>query len=138
MDPPLSHTYCDWKSILIIWQDITARRLQKFQFSNFLLNWKIFGSTASAIIQNSQFSISFMNSVKLETTAEDKHLKTQILTIWMNWEKLCPNLSLLENEIGNLHKPSWSHNWSHFKVNIMNDVFSNFKNQSMNCDKYAF
>ena len=56
----------------------------------------------------------------------------------MNWEKLCPNLSLLENEIGNLHKPSWSHNWSHFKVNIMNDVFSNFKNQSMNCDKYVF
>ena len=79
-----------------------------------------------------------MNSVKLETTAENKQLKTQILTIWMNWEKLCPNLSLLENEIGNLHKPSWSHNWSHFKVNTMNDVFSNFKNQSMNCDKYVF
>ena len=38
----------------------------------------------------------------------------------MNWEKLCPNLSFtVENKIGNLYKKDCSH----FKHNIMNDIF---------------
>ena len=36
-------------------------RIQKFQFSNSLVNWEKFGSTAYANIQKSQYSISFMN-----------------------------------------------------------------------------
>ena len=35
----------------------------------------------------------------------DQHFRIQILNLWMNWEKLFPNLSFpVENEMGNLHK----------------------------------
>ena len=47
--------------------------------------------------------------------AQDQHLKIQISNLQMNWEKLCPNLSLtVKNKMGNLHKKGWSH----FKLNI--------------------
>ena len=32
-----------------------------------------------------------------------------ILNLWMNWEKLCPELSFaVENKVGNSHKKGWS------------------------------
>ena len=38
-------------------------------------------------------------------TAQEQHLKIQILNLWMNWEKLCPNLNFaVENKMMNLHK----------------------------------
>ena len=47
--------------------------------------------------------------------AQDQHFKIKILNLWMNWEKLCSNLSLtVGNKMGNLHKKGWSH----FKLNI--------------------
>ena len=48
-------------------------------------------------------------------TAQDQHFKIQILSLWMNWEKVCPNLNFsVENKMGNSHKKIWSH----FKLNI--------------------
>ena len=44
--------------------------------------------------------------------------KTQFLIFFMNWEKLCPNLSFtVEKKVVHLRK------CSHFKLNIMNEVF---------------
>ena len=38
-------------------------------------------------------------------TAQDQHLKIKILNLWMNWEKLCPNLSsTVENKMENSRK----------------------------------
>ena len=38
-------------------------------------------------------------------TDQDQHFKIQILNLWMNLEKLCPNLSFtVKNKIGNSHK----------------------------------
>ena len=38
------------------------------------------------------------------TINQDQHFKIQILNLWMNWEKLCPNLSFtVENKLGNSH-----------------------------------
>ena len=35
---------------------------------------------------------------------------SDILNLWMNWERLCPNLSFTdENKMGNLHEKWWSH-----------------------------
>ena len=46
-----------------------------------------------------------------------KPFKIQILNRWMNWQKLCPNLSFtVENKIGNSQKKGWSH----FERNINN------------------
>ena len=47
-----------------------------------------------------------MNCKKLEVyTAQDQYFKIQILSLWMNWEKLFPNLSfIIENKMGNSHK----------------------------------
>ena len=48
-------------------------------------------------------------------TAQDQHFTIQILKLWMNWEKLCPNsIFTVENNIGNSHRKRWSH----FKLNI--------------------
>ena len=48
-------------------------------------------------------------------STQDQHFKIQILNLWMDWEKLCPNLSFtVENNMGNPHKKGWSH----FKLNI--------------------
>ena len=43
--PLLSHMSYR-KTILTIWQNVKARRLQKSRFANSLVNWKIFGSVA--------------------------------------------------------------------------------------------
>ena len=54
-------------------------------------------------------------SLKYTHTAQDQHFNIQILNLWMNWEKLCPNLSFtIENKMGNLHK-KWP---SNIKLNI--------------------
>ena len=48
--------------------------------------------------------------------------------VWVNWEKLCPNLSFtVENKMGNLH------NSGHILY-----FSSDFKNLSMNWDEYVF
>ena len=37
--------------------------------------------------------------------AQDQHFKIQILNLWMNWENLCPNLSITnENKMDNSNK----------------------------------
>ena len=93
-------------------------RGQKYQFSNFLMNWGKFGSAICAF-QKSRFS-SFMNWENLVKIyiAQDQHFKIQILNLWMNWENLCPNLSfIVENKMDKSHKKVWSH----FKLN-MNDL----------------
>ena len=60
-----------------------------------------------------------MNWEKLGSihTAQDQHFKIQILNLWMNWERICHNLSFTdENRMDNLHKKGWPH----FKLNINN------------------
>ena len=44
--PPLILTYQAWKSNLTIWQNMKVSGIQKFQFSNSIVNWQKFGSTA--------------------------------------------------------------------------------------------
>ena len=44
--PPLLLTYQAWKSNLTIWQNMKVSGIQKFQFSNSIVNWQKFGSTA--------------------------------------------------------------------------------------------
>ena len=43
---PLLLTYQTWKNILTIWWNMKVSRIQKFQFSNPLVNWEKSGSTA--------------------------------------------------------------------------------------------
>ena len=39
---------------------------------------------------------------------EKQHFKIQILNLWMNWEKLCPNLSFtVKTNIENSQKKGW-------------------------------
>ena len=48
-------------------------------------------------------------------TTQDQHFTIQMFNLWMNLEKLCPNLCFaVESKTGNSHK-KW---WSHFKHNI--------------------
>ena len=56
------------------------------------------------------------NQAFQKITAQNQHFKIQILNLWMNWEKLCPNLSVttVENDMGDSLKKFWSH----FKLNI--------------------
>ena len=44
--PPFLHTYQTQKIVLIIRQNIKVSKIQKYQFSNSLVNWEKFGSTA--------------------------------------------------------------------------------------------
>ena len=44
--PHLLHTYQAWKTVLKIWQNLKVCGIQKFKFSNSLVNWEKFGSTA--------------------------------------------------------------------------------------------
>ena len=44
--PPLLLTYQAGKSSLTIWQNMKVSGIQKFQFSNSIVNWQKFGSTA--------------------------------------------------------------------------------------------
>ena len=41
---PLLLIYEAWKSNLTIWQNMRVSRIQKFQFSNSIVNWQKFGS----------------------------------------------------------------------------------------------
>ena len=80
-----------------------ARRLQKSQFSNILVNWEKFGSAALAF-QKSQFT-TFMNREKRGSIHSSRPTLIQILNLRMNWERIYPNLSFtVENKMGNLHK----------------------------------
>ena len=47
-----------------------------------------------------------MNQENLEIyKAQDQHFKIHILNLWMNRERIWPNLSFtFENKMGNLHK----------------------------------
>ena len=56
---------------------------------------------------------------KLGRSAKDRHSKISILNLWMKKKKFCPNLRFtVENKIGDLYKTN-----SHFKLNIMNEIF---------------
>ena len=44
--PHLLHTYQAWKTVLKIRQNLKVCGIQKFKFSNSLVNWEKFGSTA--------------------------------------------------------------------------------------------
>ena len=94
-----------------------SRELQKSQFPNFLVKWEhsknsVFhllpklGKNEKSIKSNSQKSQKnlFVNWEKRATTSQEQYSKISFLNLWMNLEKLCPNLSFnVENEIGNLH-----------------------------------
>ena len=46
-----------------------------------------------------------MNWENLVYTVQDQLFKIQILNLWTNWERTCPNLIFaVENKMGNLHK----------------------------------
>ena len=112
MAPLWGHMASCWKTTLTIWPNMKARG-QKYQFSNFSVNWGKIGNAIQAF-QKSQFSISFMNWEKIYT-APDQHFKIQMLNLRMSWENLGPNLSFtVENKMGNSRKRGWSH----FKLNI--------------------
>ena len=87
-------------------------RGQKFQFSNFLVNWGKVGNAIQAF-QKSRFFLRIRKYSEIYTVP-DQHFKIQILNLWMSWENLCPNLTFTgENKIWNSHKTGWSH----FKLN---------------------
>ena len=81
-----------------------------WQNMNFLMNWWKFECAIWAI-QKSKFSSLLWTGKNLKVyTAQDQHFKIQILNLWINWEKLCPNFSFtVENKMGNSHKKVWSH-----------------------------
>ena len=99
-----THTKQAWNTVLTIWQNMKVSRIQKFQFSNSLVNWEKFGSTAQANIQESQNSISFMNQkiLRSPTTATLTNLNFQS---FCNLRKsLKYSLSSTVENKGNLHK----------------------------------
>ena len=59
-------------------------RGQKYQFSNFSVNWGKIGNAIQAF-QKSQFSISFMNWEKLGNTHSPRST-FQMLNLWMSLE----------------------------------------------------
>ena len=63
------------------------------------------------LFKNPNFSPLFLIGKNLEAyTAQGKHFKIQILNLWLNFEKFCPNLSLIvENKIANSHKKEDGH-----------------------------
>ena len=90
-------------------------RGQKYQFSNFLMNWGNL-EVQSKLFKNANFPsfLGIRKNMKVYTT-QDQHFEIQILKLWMSWEKLCPNLSFTgKNKMENLSKKVWPH----FKLNI--------------------
>ena len=95
--------------------------LQKYKFPKCLVNWEKFGIATEATLRspdrvtfkNLKVSLWIGNNLEvslwvrknLEVKSKTNTQKIPVLNLWMNWEKLCPNLSFtVENKIGNLHK----------------------------------
>ena len=58
------------------------------------MNWENLGSSARTTFKNQNLFVNW-----------EQQKKIRILHLWMNWEKLSPNLSFtVESKIGNLHK----------------------------------
>ena len=68
-----------------------------------------------SIFKNPNSPLLWIRKILEVYTAQEQHFNIQILNLWMNSERICPNLSFtVENKMGNLHKKGWSH----FKLNI--------------------
>ena len=91
-----------------------SRGSQKSQISNSLVNWEQFGNATqanikklnfpyfSSIIKNWEVQIEQHSKssklplwicTKMEVQPKTNTQKIPILNVWINWEKLCPNLS---------------------------------------------
>ena len=58
-----------------------------------------------SVIRNENPKDLFVDWEQVGSAASDQHSKIPISNLWMNWAKLCPNLSFtFENKKGNLHK----------------------------------
>ena len=55
------------------------------------MNWEKFRSPARAILKSSKILWEFGKNLKVRP--ETNVQKILILNLWMNWERLCPNLS---------------------------------------------
>ena len=103
-----------FKTILTIWQNLESSG-QKSQFSNFLENWENL-EVQSRLFKNLNFPFILWMSKKLASIHRPRPtFQNPNLDLWINWEKLCLNLSLtVENNSGN----SLKKRWPHFKLNI--------------------
>ena len=64
--PPLLYIYQAWKTVLTVWQNMKVSEIQKFQFSNSLVSWEKFGSTALANIKKITIFNLFHELAKIE------------------------------------------------------------------------
>ena len=98
-------------------------------FPHFCLE-TVFPALAKVASKNPK--ISLWTGKNLEVQPETNSQKLPILNLWMNWEKLCTNLSFtIENKIGTLHKTRL------FKLNIMKEIihYLRYKSLSENWQK---
>ena len=83
---PTNHIYLAWKAILTIWQNVKARKLQKSQFPNFLVNWGILGST-KLMFKNTHFqSLPWIG--KNWQVQLGQHSKLPVIDLFVNWENV--------------------------------------------------
>ena len=113
----LTYATCrtEWKTILTIWLNMKARRLQKSQFSNSLVIWERFGK----VVYIGYSKIPFFHLVhELGKPWKYTQCKTSILKskFWVyGWiGKVISKTSLL-NKMEVLYIKKW---WSHFKLNL--------------------
>ena len=67
------------------------------------MTWEKMRSPDRATLKNPKIFLQIGKNLEVQPKANTQ--KIPILNLWMNWEKLCPNLSFTaENKIGSLHK----------------------------------
>ena len=75
---------------------------KKPNFSSFSWIGQDWESPARATLKNPKIALWIGKNVEVKATTNTH--KILILSLWMNWESLCPNLSFTaENKIGNMH-----------------------------------
>ena len=111
---------------------LMLKRTIFYLFSWFRKNWQVQPEQPSKI----SFKISLWIGKNLEVQPKNNAQKFPILNLWMNWEKLGPNLCFtVENKASNLHKIKlllFQIQWMRYSIT------SNFKNLLMNWEKYVF
>ena len=78
-----------------------SRGPQESQFPHWLLNWEKYGSKPRLIFKKKHLLLElWKNQLELGTLAQDQYPKIAIWKLWINWEKLHPNLSFkVENRL---------------------------------------
>ena len=112
-----------WPNMKVRWQNLNFKL-----FSELGKIWK-----CNLGFQKPNFASLLWIGKNLEIyTVPDQHFKIPMLSLWMSWQNLCPNLSFtVESKMENSHKSGWSH----FKLKINERDIPFTKNWSMNWEK---